>query len=114
MALQQVIELTKRVQDYAKKAKYVGDPDIYGGLSSNLVKTIKARLVDGIEKGINIEGGRFKKADPSPTNLVTKKLREYNNIRPMLNPRFSHSLNGTRGIAGNISHQRVELGHYQR
>ena len=76
MAVKRVIELTKKIQDFSKKVKFIGDIDIYGYFVTKLIQTIKARLEDGMESGINIDGRPFRKADPRPTNPVTIKLRD--------------------------------------
>jgi len=76
MALQQIIKLTKRVQEFSKKAANTGDVAIYGSLVTDVKQGIVARLKAGIDNGYNIDGHDFRKADPTPTNPATRALRD--------------------------------------
>ena len=76
MALQQIIKFTKRVQEAAGKAGNTGDVSIYGSLVTDIKRGLVERLQIGIEKGYNIDGHDFRKADPTPTNPATRAIRD--------------------------------------
>ena len=82
MALQRIIKFTKRVQEFSKKAKNTGDVSIYGGLVTGIKQGLVERLQTGIDKGYNIDGKNFAKADPTPTNPVTRALRDNPKHKP--------------------------------
>ena len=105
MALKQIIKFTKRVQEFSNKAKNTGDAAIYGQLVDGFSISLKTRLQDGIDNGYNIDGKKFRKADPTPTNPTTIALRD-----SKLKPRQSSNtpiLHGTGALRNSftISHR---------
>jgi hypothetical protein len=76
MALKRIIKFTERVQEFSKKASNTGDVAIYSSLVAGIKRGLVERLQMGIDKGYNIDGQPFKKSDPSPTNPVTRAIRD--------------------------------------